>query len=479
MGEAQYRRCIGAGPEGRSEVGLAHPVARSRIDARTRARLLGCFVAAVGLIDVGSALTPAVDHRFELISGYVTPSVRETAAGATALVGLALLLIGRGLVHRRKLAYRMALVLLAVSTVTHIVKGLDIEEAIIAAIAAVTLVRWRQLFTVPVAPARLHSIARTVPVVVGLVFAYGLAGLLLRRSTIRQSLTVANAIQDVAARLVGLSGGLQMHGRFGQWFPASITVVGIAGVLLLLFIVLAPVAERAVADPLARDRVRNLMNRPDGDTLDAFALRHDKHYVFSADGRAAVAYRYVRGVGLMSGDPVGDPASFADAFRMFHDLCEGQGWRVAVLGARRDRLDVYETGRMRELYLGDEAIIDTATFTLDGRHMRPVRQATNRTINHGITCEVYREGAPRPDAAPGADRHRRPAPGRPGGARLLDGARRSARRSPPGRARDHRAGPDAARRSRFSATSRARPATPSRSTRCDATTSASTVSTNG
>ena len=108
-------------------------MARSRIDARTRARLLGCFVAAVGLIDIGSALTPAVDHRFELISGYVTPSVRETAAGATALVGLALLLIGRGLVHRRKLAYRMALVLLAVSTVTHIVKGLDIEEAIIAA----------------------------------------------------------------------------------------------------------------------------------------------------------------------------------------------------------------------------------------------------------------------------------------------------------------------------------------------------------
>ena len=112
---------------------MAHPVAKSRIDARTRARLLGCFVAAVGLIDIGSALTPAVDHRFELISGYVTPSVRETAAGATALVGLALLLIGRGLVHRRKLAYRMALVLLAVSTVTHIVKGLDIEEAIIAA----------------------------------------------------------------------------------------------------------------------------------------------------------------------------------------------------------------------------------------------------------------------------------------------------------------------------------------------------------
>jgi lysylphosphatidylglycerol synthetase-like protein (DUF2156 family) len=180
--------------------------------------LLGCFVAAVGLIDIGSALTPAVDHRFELSSGYVTPSVRETAAGATALVGLALLLIGRGLVHRRKLAYRIALVLLAVSTVTHIVKGLDIEEAIIAAIAAVTLVRWRQLFTVPVAPARLHSIARTVPVVVGLMFAYGLAGLLLRRNTIRQPLTVANAIQDVGHSSASAA-ACRCTAAFGQWFP--------------------------------------------------------------------------------------------------------------------------------------------------------------------------------------------------------------------------------------------------------------------
>jgi hypothetical protein len=65
---------------------------------------------------------------------------------------------------------------------------------------------------------------------------------------------------------------------------------------------------------------------------------------------------------------------------------------------------------MRELYLGDEAIIDTATFSLTGRHMRPVRQATNRTINHGITCEVYREGALDPTLRRAligiADRHR-------------------------------------------------------------------------
>jgi lysyl-tRNA synthetase class 2 len=112
----------------------------------------------------------------------------------------------------------------------------------------------------------------------------------------------------------------------------------------------------------------------------------------------------------MSGDPVGDPDAFGGAFRVFTDLCDAQGWRIAMLGARRDRSAVYEPAALRELYLGDEAIIDTAAFTLEGRMMRPVRQATNRTINHGITCEFHREGDLDPTLRRAligiADRHR-------------------------------------------------------------------------
>lgn len=389
---------------------MAHNGALRRLNARGKARLLGMFVAAVGLVDIGSAFTPSMEHRLEFVRNYVTPTVTDTADGATALLGIALLLIGRGLTHRRKVAYRLAIVLLAVSVVTHIVKGLDVEEAIVAIVAVVALYRQRKLFTVPVAPARWRSLATAVPVAAGLVGAYGAAGLLARRETVRETLTPLNVVQEISARLIGLSGGLHIAGRFGRWFPASITALGLAGVAVLLLMVLAPVAERAVADPAARERVRNLIDRADGDTLDPFSLRHDKHYVFSPDGRAAVAYRYVTGVGLMSGDPVGDQASFAAAFRVFRELCDEQGWRLAVLGARRDRLPLYEETGLRGLYLGDEAIIDTAEFSLEGRKMRPVRQAANRTVNHGITCEVHREGDLDPTLRRAligiADRHR-------------------------------------------------------------------------
>ncbi|MDQ1521264.1 MAG: lysyl-tRNA synthetase, class, partial [Actinomycetota bacterium] len=256
------------------------------------------------------------------------------------------------------------------------------------------------------------------------VFAYGALGLLFRHEAVRETLTVRNVGQEVLARLFGMSGGLHIVGPFGRWFPASITVVGIAAVVVVLLLALAPVAEHVVADPAARERARRLVNRSDGDSLDPFALRHDKHYVFAADGRAAVAYRYVTGVGLMSGDPIGDQDAFGDALGKFVDLCDAQGWRFAALGARADRLPLYESCGLRSMYLGDEAIIDATTFTLEGRKMRPVRQATNRTLTHGISCEIHREGDLDPTLRRAligiAERHRAGAPER-GFSMALDG----------------------------------------------------------
>ena len=72
--------------------------------------------------------------------------------------------------------------------------------------------------------------------------------------------------------------------------------------------------------------------------------------------------------------------------------CDAHGWRPAAISVRGDRLDVWTEQGLRVQYLGDEAIIEVASFHLDGRTMRPVRQAVSRTRRHGITTEVHREG---------------------------------------------------------------------------------------
>jgi lysyl-tRNA synthetase, class II len=371
---------------------VATPAPRAQPFARRRLRLLAFAVTATGLINVLSALTPLMRDRLEVVGEAFTPEVAHLARGATALLGVALILLSRGILRHRRLAYRTALVLLAVSAFTHVLKGLDIEEAVVSLGVAVLLLRSSSLFDAPTPPHRWRTAIVMVITIIPVAFVYGVVGFAVRHDRVRPEFTFVGAVQETAARLVGLTGPLAVNGGFGRWFPASITVLGFVALIAIAVAVLAPVTEAAVAPAIERERIRRLANRADGDTLDPFALRHDKRYITSADGRAAVAYRYVNGAGLASGDPVGDPASFGDAIARFLDRCRACGWRPAVIGARADRVPFYEAAGLRARYLGDEAVIDVDEFTLDGRRMRPVRQAFNRTKNFTLSAEIHREG---------------------------------------------------------------------------------------
>ncbi|TMQ86956.1 DUF2156 domain-containing protein, partial [Actinomadura soli] len=144
-----------------------------------------------------------------------------------------------------------------------------------------------------------------------------------------------------------------------------------------------------------RGRVAALVAHPGSDTLAPFALRRDKAYVFSADGRAVIGYRVQFGIAVAGGDPVGDPASHADAVRSFLALCRTAGWRPAVLGASEALLPVW--GRFRSIGFGDEVVLRPDAFTLAGRQMRNVRQAVGRTVNAGVTSEIVAERDLAPD----------------------------------------------------------------------------------
>jgi lysyl-tRNA synthetase class 2 len=389
------------------------------------ARILAAVVAVAGLVNVISGLTPSVAERVRLVAAGLTPDVRQLAHGATAVLGLALILLARGLAHRRRLAFSAAIILLGISVITHVAKGLDIEESVMMLVVAALLIRSRKLFTEPTPRARWQSLLLWIPIVVVFDFAYGLLGLALRHDRVQPALTLPLALHEISARLLGLVGPLQLQGGFGHWFPISITVLGVLSVVAIGLIALAPVAERvSLHHHEARNRVRPLCNRADGDTLDPFALRQDKSYVFSADGSAALAYRYINGIGLASADPIGNPAAYPEVIARFIEHCDAHGWRPASLGVRHDRVALWQDAGLRAHYLGDEAILDVESFTLDGRAMRPVRQAANRTRNHGITTEIMREGELSPDLRAAlvaiADRHRNGEPER-GFSMALDG----------------------------------------------------------
>ena len=145
--------------------------------------------------------------------------------------------------------------------------------------------------------------------------------------------------------------------------------------------------------PAEEERVRGLLAESgERDSLGYFATRRDKAVIFSASGKAAVTYRVVAGVTLASGDPLGDPEAWAPAIEAWLDQAKEYAWTPAVMGASEEGATAFARAGLRAIELGDEAILHVEQFTLDGREMRPVRQAVHRVERAGYTARIRRHG---------------------------------------------------------------------------------------
>ncbi|MGC5362424.1 phosphatidylglycerol lysyltransferase domain-containing protein [Streptomyces sp. DT24] len=175
------------------------------------------------------------------------------------------------------------------------------------------------------------------------------------------------------------------------WVDVTINILS---TLLLIAVVYAAFRSRRAVDPLTEEdeeRLRVLLDKHgERDSLGYFALRREKSVVWSPTGKAAVTYRVVGGVSLASGDPIGDPEAWPGAIEPWLAEAREHGWIPAVIGAGEEGGTVYARHGLDALELGDEAIVETAEFTLDGRAMRTVRQAYNRVGRAGYDVTVRR-----------------------------------------------------------------------------------------
>ena len=122
------------------------------------------------------------------------------------------------------------------------------------------------------------------------------------------------------------------------------------------------------------------------DSLDPFALREDKCFHFAAGG--VLAYRVIRDTAVVSGDPIAPPMRAPDVLSSFLAFARRRGWTVVVTGAADRHLAAYRRVGLHALQMGNEAVVDPRTFSLEGRRVRKVRQSVARMRRRGWTVEV-------------------------------------------------------------------------------------------
>lgn len=161
---------------------------------------------------------------------------------------------------------------------------------------------------------------------------------------------------------------------------------------LVVLISLTVFLRSAKRTPRAGDdlRVRGLLLDWEEDSLGYFATRRDRLAVFSPDGKAAVSFGLSTGVAMAAGDPLGDPASWDDAISAWLDECGDYGWVPAVISAGEKGARAYKNFGFTVRRMGDESIIEAASFSLRG--LPQVAKAVRRVRASGARVEIRRLG---------------------------------------------------------------------------------------
>jgi lysyl-tRNA synthetase, class II len=357
------------------------------------------FVVGIGYIIAGVA--PGSERRLHGLD--YLGSVTRTF---DLIVGLLLLMVSHGLRRRKRRAWEAAIVLLAVGLILHtvlaeILHHIDPDTArpairpVSAVVTALVLAGFvwfrREFYAVGDRRSRLRALWVLCYLVLADVL-IGLAYLSVSRGLL-QDYTPWQRVYSVMMNLVGFSGPVQFNSPSrADHFSFVTGGLGLFTLVVAAFMFLRPARRTSRMSSGDAGGIRELLAKyGEQDSLGYFALRNDKNVIWSPSGKSCIGYRVLSGVMLASGDPLGDPEAWPGAIQVFLDEAARHAWVPAVMGCSELAAQIWcREGDLTALELGDEAVVNVADFTLEGRAMRNVRQMNTRVCKEGYTAQLRR-----------------------------------------------------------------------------------------
>ena len=344
--------------------------------------LSAAVAGAIAVASLASTLTPNLAARAHALPfGDADVFHSLTVPASAALLAAAVFLA-----KRRRRACSLAVALLSCLGALHVLKGLDVEEAAVSWAAAGALWWGRDAFVAE--PARVSWRA-------GLTFAAALlAGAAVLAFGAAWAILGGRPGAGIVARetldllLWRTEPALRVSDEL-RLIPLGVHLASLGAAVAAAYALFRPHRPaRALPGPDARRAAMHLVRAHGSDSLAFFKLRPDKHSLFSPDGRAFLGYRVVGGALLVSGDPVGPAQALPALVERVTALADRHGLALGVVGAGEEMAERWREAGLRVVYLGDEAIVDTARVSLEGRAVRKLRQSVNRLTRAGYTTTL-------------------------------------------------------------------------------------------
>jgi phosphatidylglycerol lysyltransferase len=354
----------------------------------TIVKLISLLTAAMGIVNVLSAVTPSLKDRLKLLELYSPFGISHGGHLTSALAGFALLLLAISLWRRKRIGWILTVTILCISIPTHLIKGLDYEEAILAALTLILLMITRRHFYAHSDQPSVQAGLLAVLASLGFTLAYGVLGFFLLDRHFQVNFGLWDAIRQTIVMFAAFyDPGLQPITGFGKYFADSIYVVGAVTGAYALFMLLRPVLIRLLPSLDERTRAWEIVRAYGKSSLARYTLLDDKLHFFSPGG-SLISHVVENRVALVLGDPIGRSEDITPAITAFKSFCARNDWIPAFYQVMPDFLEVYKSLGFDVLPLGHEASVDLSTFTLEGSENKNIRNTYNKMLRNGYKAVV-------------------------------------------------------------------------------------------
>jgi phosphatidylglycerol lysyltransferase len=310
--------------------------------------------------------------RLSILRDVLPLVVLEFSHLAGSVIGLALLILARALFLRVRAAYQLTVYLLIAGMLTSLLRGLEIEQALVLAVVLVILWLGRRSFyrpseilSAPFTPTWIVSTTIVIGTAIWIgFFAY-------RHVEYSHSLWWTFAFEADAPRML----------------RASLVVVLLAAAYLAMNLMrparpepgVASVDDLSAARPLIASNSQAIANAVlSGDKRVLFSSKRDAFLMYQVNGRSWIAL----------GDPVGTPEGQEDVVWQFRELSDRHGGWSVFYQVSAECLPLYVDLGLAVMKLGEEARVQLTDFTLEGSARAELRTQRRRAEKDGAKFEV-------------------------------------------------------------------------------------------
>jgi len=350
------------------------------------------LLMSLGIINIISVLTPAITERLMTAKDYLPIQAIYTSNYLVMMAGLFLLVTATFMLKGLRTAWWFAFVLSVVSFIGNLTKAIDYEEAIVALIVILVLLLTRKEYYIKNNP-RLRLIGlQTSLLSVAAVIIYGVIGFyFLDKTHFNIDFSWIQSIRYTFQNyfLVG-SDNLVAVDAFGENFLDSIKVSGFLSLGFLIYTLINPYIQKNNVSEEDQILANDLLQQYGNSSLDYFKVYSDKLIYFSQNKKAFVSYRVSGNFAVVLQNPVAENEhEMKTCIVEFDTYCYESGLKSIYYRIPEESLPVYNSLGKKNLFLGQEGVVDLATFSLEGGSKKSLRNGLRKISEKGLEPTVY------------------------------------------------------------------------------------------